>query len=133
VKLYSIGAPAVTVTAVAVVVVVVLGAALIFGVVALTEELEPAVLLAVTSTSSVFPTSAAVTTYVCAVCPNTSVQPPPSELQSRHWNPPLAATNRKTRTLIRTMLEGWAHAAIDSSSHECAGALDGWLWHHNHQ
>ena len=31
------------------------------------------------------------------------------------------------------MLAGWAYAAIYRSSHERTAALDGWLWHYNHQ
>ena len=31
------------------------------------------------------------------------------------------------------MLAGWAYAAIYYSSDERTQALDGWLWHYNHQ
>ena len=41
-------------------------------------------------------------------------------------------TNGKAERFIRTMLAGWAYAAIYGSSHERTTALDGWLWHYNH-
>jgi len=31
------------------------------------------------------------------------------------------------------MLDGWAYGAIYRSSNERTNALDGWLWHYNHQ
>ena len=31
------------------------------------------------------------------------------------------------------MLGGWAYGAIYRNSHERTAALDGWLWHYNHQ
>ena len=42
-------------------------------------------------------------------------------------------TNGKAERFIRTMLNGWAYAAIYRSSIERATALDGWLWHYNHR
>jgi hypothetical protein len=42
-------------------------------------------------------------------------------------------TNGKAERFIRTMLNGWAYAAIYRSSTERAAALDGWLWHYNHR
>ena len=42
-------------------------------------------------------------------------------------------TNGKAERFIRTMLAGWAHGAIYSSSQERAAALDGWLFHYNHR
>ncbi len=43
-------------------------------------------------------------------------------------------TNGKAERFIRTMLAGWAYSgAIYASSAERAAALDGWLWHYNHQ
>jgi transposase InsO family protein len=42
-------------------------------------------------------------------------------------------TNGKAERFIRTLLNGWAYAAIYRSSHERTKALDGWLWHYNHQ
>jgi transposase InsO family protein len=42
-------------------------------------------------------------------------------------------TNGKAERFIRTMLNGWAYGAIYGSSHERTTALDGWLWHYNHQ
>jgi transposase InsO family protein len=42
-------------------------------------------------------------------------------------------TNGKAERFIRTMLAGWAYDAIYRSSHERTAALDGWLWHYNHQ
>ncbi len=42
-------------------------------------------------------------------------------------------TNGKAERFIRTMLGGWAYAAIYRNSSERTAALDGWLWHYNHQ
>jgi transposase InsO family protein len=42
-------------------------------------------------------------------------------------------TNGKAERFIRTMLGGWAYGAIYGSSRERTTALDGWLWHYNHQ
>ncbi len=41
-------------------------------------------------------------------------------------------TNGKAERFIRTMLGGWAYAAIYRTSHERTHALDGWLYHYNH-
>jgi transposase InsO family protein len=42
-------------------------------------------------------------------------------------------TTGKAERFIRTMLNGWAYAAIYASSAERTDALDGWLWHYNHR
>src|SRR3989440_7629638 len=42
-------------------------------------------------------------------------------------------TNGKAERFIRTLLGGWAYGAIYRSSSERTAALDGWLWHYNHQ
>jgi transposase InsO family protein len=42
-------------------------------------------------------------------------------------------TNGKAERLIRTLLSGWAYGAIYRSSSERTAALDGWLWHYNHE
>ena len=42
-------------------------------------------------------------------------------------------TNGKAGRFIRTLLSGWAYAAIYRSSSERTAALDGWLWNYNHQ
>ncbi len=42
-------------------------------------------------------------------------------------------TNGKAERFIRTMQNGWAYGAIYRSSHERTQALDGWLFHYNHQ
>jgi transposase InsO family protein len=42
-------------------------------------------------------------------------------------------TNGKAERFIRTLLAGWAYAAIYRSSTEPTTALDGWLWHYNHR
>ena len=42
-------------------------------------------------------------------------------------------TNGKAERFIRTMLGGWAYGAIYRDSHDRTRALDGWLWHYNHQ
>ena len=42
-------------------------------------------------------------------------------------------TNGKAERFIRTLLNSWAYAAIYRTSTDRAAALDGWLWHYNHQ
>ncbi len=42
-------------------------------------------------------------------------------------------TNGKAERFIRTTLAGWAYGAVYGSSRERTAALDGWLWHYNHQ
>ena len=42
-------------------------------------------------------------------------------------------TNGKAERFIRTLLNGWAYAAIYRSSTERTKTLDGWLWHYNHR
>jgi transposase InsO family protein len=42
-------------------------------------------------------------------------------------------TNGKAERFIRTLVSGWAYGAIYRSSAERTAALDGWLWHYNHQ
>jgi transposase InsO family protein len=51
-------------------------------------------------------------------------------LRTRAYRP---QTNGKAERFIRTMLAGWAYAAIYASSTERTHALDGWLWHYNHR
>jgi transposase InsO family protein len=51
-------------------------------------------------------------------------------LRTRPYRP---QTNGKAERFIRTMLNGWAYAAIYGSSRERTAALDGWLWHYNHR
>jgi transposase InsO family protein len=51
-------------------------------------------------------------------------------LRTRPYRP---QTNGKAERFIRTMLNGWAYAAIYGSSRERTQALDRWLWHYNHQ
>jgi transposase InsO family protein len=51
-------------------------------------------------------------------------------LRTRAYRP---QTNGKAERFIRTMLTGWAYGAIYGSSTERTKALDGWLWHYNHQ
>jgi transposase InsO family protein len=51
-------------------------------------------------------------------------------LRTRPYRP---QTNGKAERFIRTLLGGWAYAAIYQSSAERSGALDGWLWNYNHQ
>jgi transposase InsO family protein len=50
-------------------------------------------------------------------------------LRTRPYRP---QTNGKAERFIRTLLQGWAYAAIYRSSSERTAALDGWLWHYNH-
>jgi transposase InsO family protein len=42
-------------------------------------------------------------------------------------------TNGKAERFIRTLINGWAYGAIYRSSQDRTRALDGWLWHYNHQ
>ena len=51
-------------------------------------------------------------------------------LRTRPYRP---QTNGKAERFIRTMLNGWAYGAIYRTSTERTQALDGWLWHYNHQ
>jgi transposase InsO family protein/transposase len=51
-------------------------------------------------------------------------------LRTRPYRP---QTNGKAERFIRTLLSGWAYGAIYRSSTERTRALDGWLWHYNHQ
>jgi transposase InsO family protein len=51
-------------------------------------------------------------------------------LRTRPYRP---QTNGKAERFIRTLLHGWAYGAIYRSSTERTRALDGWLWHYNHQ
>ena len=51
-------------------------------------------------------------------------------LRTRPYRP---QTNGKAERFIRTMLTGWAYAAIYRTSNDRTTALDGWLWHYNHQ
>jgi transposase InsO family protein len=51
-------------------------------------------------------------------------------LRTRPYRP---QTNGKAERFIRTLLGGWAYGAIYRSSSERTTALDGWLWHYNHQ
>jgi transposase InsO family protein len=48
-------------------------------------------------------------------------------LRTRPYRP---RTNGKAERFIRTMLGGWAYAAIYRTSTERTAALDGWLWHY---
>jgi transposase InsO family protein len=51
-------------------------------------------------------------------------------LRTRPYRP---QTNGKAERFIRTLLGGWAYGAIYRTSRERTTALDGWLWHYNHQ
>ena len=51
-------------------------------------------------------------------------------LRTRPYRP---QTNGKAERFIRTLLAGWAYGAIYRTSRERTTALDGWLWHYNHQ
>jgi len=51
-------------------------------------------------------------------------------LRTRPYRP---QTNGKAERFIRTLLQGWAYGAIYRTSNQRTAALDGWLWHYNHQ
>ena len=51
-------------------------------------------------------------------------------LRTRPYRP---QTNGKAERFIRTLIGGWAYGAIYRTSPERTAALDGWLWHYNHQ
>ncbi len=51
-------------------------------------------------------------------------------LRTRPYRP---QTNGKAERFIRTLLGGWAYGAIYRNSNQRTRALDGWLWHYNHQ
>jgi transposase InsO family protein len=54
----------------------------------------------------------------------------PRHLRTRPYRP---RTNGKAERFIRTLLAGWAYAAVYGSSAERTAALDGWLWTYNHR
>jgi transposase InsO family protein len=54
-------------------------------------------------------------------------------VQHRRIRPYRPQTNGKAERFIRTLLAGWAYGAIYGSSAQRTAALDGWLWHYNHQ
>ena len=54
-------------------------------------------------------------------------------IKHRRTRPYRPQTNGKAERFIRTLLNGWAYSAIYRTSHERTNALDGWLWHYNHQ
>jgi transposase InsO family protein len=54
-------------------------------------------------------------------------------LKHQRTRPYRPQTNGKAERFIRTMLAGWAYAAIYGSSAERTAALDGWLWRYNHE
>jgi transposase InsO family protein len=51
-------------------------------------------------------------------------------LRTRPYRP---QTNGKAERFIRTLINSWAYGHIYRTSHERTRALDGWLWHYNHQ
>jgi transposase InsO family protein len=51
-------------------------------------------------------------------------------LRTRPYRP---QTNGKAERFIRTLINSWAYGPIYRSSHERTAALDGRLWHYNHQ
>jgi transposase InsO family protein len=51
-------------------------------------------------------------------------------IRSRPYRP---QTNGKAERFIRTLINGWAYGAIYRTRIERTRALDGWLWHYNHQ
>jgi transposase InsO family protein len=51
-------------------------------------------------------------------------------LRTRPYRP---QTNGKAERFIRTLLSDWAYGAVYRTSSERTAALDGWLWHYNHQ
>ena len=51
-------------------------------------------------------------------------------LRTRPYRP---QTNGRIERFIRTLLGGWAYGAIYRTSSDRDAALDGWLWHYNHQ
>jgi transposase InsO family protein len=51
-------------------------------------------------------------------------------LRTRPYRP---QTNGKAERFVRTLLNSWAYGVIYRSSAERTAALDGWLWHYNHQ
>ena len=55
------------------------------------------------------------------------------DLKHLRTRPRHPQTNGKAERFIRTLLSGWAYGAIYRSSSERTAALDGWLWHHNHE
>src|SRR5215208_5666651 len=54
-------------------------------------------------------------------------------IRHQRTRPRRPQTNGKAERFIRTMLAGWASGALYRDSPERTAALDGWLWHYNHQ
>ena len=67
--------------------------------------------------------------YVSAIHANACRQLGIRHLRTRPFRP---QTNGKAERFIRTLLAGWAYAAIYRSSSERTAALDGWLAYYNH-
>jgi transposase InsO family protein len=55
------------------------------------------------------------------------------EIRHLRTRPYWPQTNGKAERFIRTLLGDWAYGAIYRTSSERTAALDGWLWHYNHQ
>jgi transposase InsO family protein len=68
--------------------------------------------------------------YISAIHANACRQLGIRHLRTRPFRP---QTNGKAERFIRTLLAGWAYAAIYRSSSERTAALDGWLAYYNHQ
>jgi transposase InsO family protein len=68
--------------------------------------------------------------YIAALHANACRHHRVKHLRTRPYRP---QTNGKAERFIRTLLAGWAYAAIYDSSRERTKALDGWLWHYNHR
>ncbi len=54
-------------------------------------------------------------------------------IKHRRTRPYRPQTNGKAERFIRTMLTSWAYGAIYATSRERTLALDGWLYHYNHE
>jgi transposase InsO family protein len=69
-----------------------------------------------------------------SLLPSQAARPllPGARNQTPLHQPLPAQTNGKAERFIRTLLEGWAYAAIYTTSEQRTAALDGWLWTYNH-
>ena len=73
-------------------------------------------------------------TVECGILRHSAISAPVilriKHLRTRPYRP---RTNGKAERFIRTMLAGWAYAAIYANSHERQHALPGWLYFYNHE
>src|SRR5579884_166518 len=63
----------------------------------------------------------------------TGASPEPLAAQQQKQAQSTANANGKAERFIRTLLAGWAYAALYQNSADRTAGLDGWLWYYNYQ